>query len=61
MKKMLKIVGIIILVFILLVILLFIKAALTPMVPNDYTDSTEANGTLEEKYLAMGKYQKNME
>ena len=41
MKKMLKIIGIIVLVFAALVVLLFVKAAATPAVPKNYTETVE--------------------
>ncbi len=56
MKKLLKIIGIILLIIVLLIIAIFLKAALTPMVPNNYTDKTETGGDIEAKYLAMGSH-----
>ncbi len=57
MKKVLKIIGIIVLIPIILLALLFIKAALTPMVPNDYTETVKTDGIIESKYLKNGKYE----
>lgn len=57
MKKVLKIIGIIILIPIVLIILLFVKAALTPAVPNDYETKIETGGDIEKKYLSKGKYE----
>lgn len=54
---MLKIIGIIILIPIVLIILLFVKAALTPAVPNDYETKIETGGDIEKKYLSKGKYE----
>ena len=56
MKKLLKIIGIILLIIVLLIIAIFLKAALTPMVPNNYTDKTKTGGDIEAKYLAMGSH-----
>ena len=41
MKKVMKIVGIIVLVIIILVAAFFIKAAFTPAVPKDYTETVK--------------------
>lgn len=52
MKKLLKIIGIAIVLFIaLLVIILFI-----PMTPNNYTKEVKTGGDIEIKYLSMGDY-----
>ncbi len=57
MKKVIKIIGIIILIPILLIALLFIKAAFTPMVPNDYEKTVKTGGDIEAKYISHGKYE----
>lgn len=56
MKKMIKIVVIIVLVIIILVAVFFIKAALTPAVPKDYTEIVKTGGEIEAKYLKNGTY-----
>ena len=56
MKKILKIIGIIILIPIVLIIGLLAIASFIPAVPNNYTKEVETGGDIEEKYLAMGKY-----
>lgn len=56
MKKMLKIIGIIILIPIVLIIGLLAIASFIPAVPNNYTKEVEIGGDIEAKYLAMGKY-----
>ena len=57
MKKMLKIIGIIILIPIVLIALLVIKNMLTPAVPNDYETTVETGGDIEAKYISHGKYE----
>ena len=56
MKKLLKIIGIIILIPIVLIIGLLVIAAFVPAVPNNFTKEVETGGGIEAKYLAMGKY-----
>ncbi len=51
MKKVMKIVGIIVLVIIILAAVFFIKAAFTPAVPKDYTETVKTGGEIEAKYL----------
>lgn len=55
--KILKIVGIALLVIVALVAVLVIKIILTPFVPDNYTRTVETGGTLEAKYLAMGGHE----
>ncbi len=64
MKKVLKIIGIILLILMVSIVLLFFgiksffNAMLTaPMVPNDYIKTVSTGGELETKYLAMGHYE----
>lgn len=54
MKKVLKIIGIIILIPVILVIGFFILIALTPAVPKNYVKEVKTGGDIETKYLAMG-------
>ena len=54
--KALKIIGIILLVIIALIVVMFIKVALTPAVPKDYTKSVLTGGEIEAKYLQNGTY-----
>lgn len=56
MKKVIKIVGIVLLIMILLAALLLIKAALTPAVPKNYTETVKTGGEIEVKYLKNGSY-----
>lgn len=56
MKKMLKTIGIIFLVILTLIVLLFIKAALTPAVPKNYTETVKTGGEIEKHYLSNGNY-----
>lgn len=56
MKKVLKTIGIIILVILALIALLFIKAALTPAVPKNYTENVKTGGEIEKRYLSNGSY-----
>ena len=48
-KKIMKNIGIVFLVVIILIIILFIKAALTPAVPKDYTETVKTGGEIEAK------------
>lgn len=54
MKKVLKIIGFIILIPILLFIGFLVILSFIPSVPNHYTKTVKTGGTIEEKYLAMG-------
>lgn len=56
MKKMLKIIGIIILIPIVLVIVLLVIMSFIPMTPNNYTKEVKTGGDIEAKYLSMGDY-----
>lgn len=56
MKKVLKIIGIIILIPIVLIIILLVIASFIPAVPNNYTKEVKTGGDVEAKYLATGKY-----
>ena len=56
MKKMLKIIGIIILIPIVLVIALLVIISFIPMTPNNYTKEVKTGGDIETKYLTMGDY-----
>ena len=53
----LKIAGIVLLVLILLIAGFLFWLSRRPFVPNDYTETVEAGGALEAKYLAMGPYE----
>lgn len=54
--KILKIIGIIILIPIVLIIGLLLIISLIPMTPNNYTKEVKTGGEIESKYLAMGSY-----
>lgn len=56
MKKLLKIIGIIILIPIVLVIALLVIISFIPMTPNNYTKEVKTGGDIETKYLAIGDY-----
>ena len=56
MKKVLKIIGIIILIPIVLIIILLIIASFILAVPNNYMKEVKTGGNIESKYLAMEKY-----
>ena len=56
MKKMLKIIGIIILVPILLIVGFLIILSFVPAVPKNYTKEVKTGGEIEAKYLSKGKY-----
>lgn len=57
MKKMLKIIGIILLIIITLIIILSTILSKIPAVPDDYTKKVQTGGDIEAKYLAMGSYE----
>ncbi len=57
MKKVLKTIGIIFLIIVALIIVMIVKAALTPAVPKNYTETVKTGGTIEAKYLQNGKYE----
>lgn len=56
MKKMLKIIGIIILIPIVLIIGLLVIISFIPMTPNNYTKEVKTGGDIENKYLQIGDY-----
>ena len=56
MKKVLKIIGIIILIPIVLIIGLLVLLSFAKAVPKNYTKEVITGGNIEAKYLAMGKY-----
>lgn len=57
MKKLLKISGLIILVFILLIVILIVLLAKRPFVPDDYTKTVKTDGSIESKYISMGEHE----
>lgn len=56
MKKLIKIIGIIILIPIVLVIALLVIISFIPMTPNNYTKEVKTDGDIETKYLSIGDY-----
>lgn len=56
MKKVLKIIGIIILIPIVLIIGLLVLLSFAKAVPKNYTKEVKTGGVIEAKYLAMGEY-----
>ena len=57
MRKMLKIIGIVILIPIVLIVLFLILATFADMVPKKYTEEVKTGGSIEAKYLNYGKYE----
>jgi hypothetical protein len=56
MKKVFKVIGLVLLVIVGLIVLQFIKAALTPAAPNNYTETVKAGGDIERTYLRNGSH-----
>ena len=56
MKKVLIIIGIIILIPVVLIIGLLVLMSFVPAVPKNYTKEVKTGGYIEAKYLAMGEY-----
>jgi len=57
MKKVLKIVGIILLILVVAVILLLFMAGRKQAVPEDYTKTVKTGGDIEAKYLGLGSHE----
>ncbi|MGI6057653.1 MAG: hypothetical protein ACOYBD_11900 [Bilifractor sp.] len=57
MKKVLKIVGVIILIAAIAVIAVMIWLSKKPAVPKNYTETVKTGGDVEAKYLAMGSHE----
>lgn len=57
MKKVLKMIGIALLVIILLIVALLFWLSKQPSVPNDYTKTVKTGGAIEAKYMAMGNHE----
>ena len=57
MKKVLKMIGIALLVIILLIVALLFWLSKQPSVPNDYTKTVKTGGAIEAKYMAMGSHE----
>lgn len=56
MKRIMKFTGTVLLIIFGMIVFTFIRAALTPAVPNNYTAKTAAGGEIEGRYLAAGEY-----
>ncbi len=56
MKKLMKIIGIIILVPVVLIIVFLIALSFRPMAPRDYTKEVQTGGVIEARYLEMGEH-----
>ena len=56
MKKIMKIIGIILIVIILMAALLFLYAAKKPAVPKNYETTVKTGGEIEGTYLAHGSF-----
>lgn len=59
MKKMIKIIGIILLCIIMTVTALLVYLSKRPFVPKDYFEKAETGGVIEAKYMASGAYDVN--
>ena len=57
MKKVLKVIGVIILFLAVLIAALFYFIAKSPSVPENYTETVKTGGEIEAKYLAIGSYE----
>ena len=57
MKKILIIVGIIILVFVLCVLALLLYLSHQPVAPTDYQKTVQTGGKIETEYMANGTYE----
>lgn len=57
MKKVLKIIGIILLVIVLIIVALLFWLSNKPAVADDYTSKVQTGGIIEAKYLAMGSHE----
>lgn len=57
MKKLLKLIGIIMLVIIVLLVVFLLRASGKPAVPNDYYETVETDGEIETKYMSCGPYE----
>ena len=57
MKKVLKVIGIIVLVLAVLIAAFLIYLSKKPAVSNDYTEKVQTGGNMEAKYLAMGSHE----
>lgn len=57
MKKMLKVIGVIILLLAVLIAALFHFISKSPSVPENYTETVKTGGEIEARYLAMGSYE----
>ena len=57
MKKVLKVIGIVVLLIGVLVVALFYFISKMPSVPEDYVAKVITGGEIEAKYLAMGSYE----
>ncbi len=56
MKNVFQVFGIVLLVIVGLIVLQFIKAALTPAATNNYTETVKAGGDIERTYLRNGSH-----
>ena len=57
MKKVLKIIGIVLLCIIALIVIFVIWASLKPSVPKNYTETVKTGGEIEAKYLKNGSHE----
>ncbi|MGN0741387.1 MAG: hypothetical protein ACI4L8_01970, partial [Candidatus Fimadaptatus sp.] len=57
MKKVLKVIGIVLLVLLAGIVILLVCLSKRPAVPTNYQTKTETGGELEAAYMASGKYE----
>ena len=57
MKKVLKVIGVIILLLVVVIAALFHFISKSPSVPENYTETVKTGGETEARYLAMGSYE----
>ena len=55
--KVLKMIGIAVLVIVVLLAILIFRIFTAPMVPKDYTKTVKTGGAIEAAYMAAGQYQ----
>lgn len=57
MKKVLKIIGVVLLIVIILIIIMLIYIGSKPVAPTDYQKTVETGGEIEAKYMANGNFE----
>lgn len=59
MKKIIKFIGIFTVIILVFMVLIFVKAAHTPVVPKGYESKVVTGENIEKTYMANGKYEVN--